>query len=179
MKSPLFQRCARSCDGRGQARGALWPSTPRRSWRDTGQYAIMGNAQVMTAKVVWDWACYWGVTALLFFHNNKLFDMAWATSVRETLKRFNLLYSDMQQFFQQSTNLTPEPQMDRFINILSFSFLEELYYGLTADFDDDALRRQLIKNVALLEAVAAECKESQTMSNIHGTFHFGATAMFA
>ena len=32
-----------------------------------GQYPIMGNAQVMTAKVSWDNACYWAITALLFF----------------------------------------------------------------------------------------------------------------
>ena len=32
-----------------------------------GQYPIMGNAQVMTAKVAWDNACYWAITALLFF----------------------------------------------------------------------------------------------------------------
>ena len=30
-----------------------------------GQYPIMGNAQVMTAKVAWDNACYWAITALL------------------------------------------------------------------------------------------------------------------
>ena len=32
-----------------------------------GQYRIMGNAQVMTAKVAWDNACYWAIPALLFF----------------------------------------------------------------------------------------------------------------
>ena len=32
-----------------------------------GQYPLMGNAQVMTAKVAWDNAAYWSVTALLFF----------------------------------------------------------------------------------------------------------------
>ena len=31
------------------------------------QYPIMGNARVMTAKVAWDNACYWAVTALLYF----------------------------------------------------------------------------------------------------------------
>jgi flavin-dependent dehydrogenase len=32
-----------------------------------GQYRIMGNAQVMTAKIAWDNACYWAISALLFF----------------------------------------------------------------------------------------------------------------
>ena len=31
------------------------------------QYQIFGHARVMTAKVAWDNACYWGVSALLFF----------------------------------------------------------------------------------------------------------------
>src|SRR4029079_7454110 len=32
-----------------------------------GQYRIMGNAQVMTAKISWDNAAYWAISALLFF----------------------------------------------------------------------------------------------------------------
>lgn len=140
----------------------------------TNQYALMGNAEVMVAKVVWDWACYWGVTALLFFHNNKLFDMEWATSMREELKRFNLLYTDMQSFFQQWANATPQPRMDEFINILSFPFMEDLYYGLNAGLDDQALKLQVIDNIALLESIAHECKHGQTIRNKNGVHHFGS-----
>ncbi len=143
----------------------------------TNQYALMGNAQVMIAKVVWDWACYWGVTALLFFHNNKLFDMPWVTSMREELKRFNLLYTDMQRFFHQWADVTPPPQMDQFVNILSFSFMQELYYGLNAGLDDQALRQQVSHNIALLETIANDCKQQQIIRSDQRTFHFGAVAL--
>lgn len=143
----------------------------------TNQYALMGNAGVMVAKIVWDWACYWGVTALLFFHDNKLFDLAWATSMREELKRFNLLYTDMQQFFHQWADAMPEPRMDEFINILSFPFMEELYYGLNAGLDDQALKLKLADNLALLESIAKECKGYQRIANNHGPYHFGETVL--
>ncbi|MCB0064715.1 MAG: tryptophan 7-halogenase, partial [Caldilineaceae bacterium] len=140
----------------------------------TNQYALMGNAEVMTTKIIWDWACYWGVTALLFFHNNKLFDMAWATSMREELRRFNLLYTGMQRFFQQWADTPPEPWMDEFINILRYPFMHDLYYGLTADLDDQALKLKLIDNLALLESIADECKRFQSLRHMHGAQHFTA-----
>ena len=28
---------------------------------------MMGNAQVMSAKILWDNACYWAIPALIFF----------------------------------------------------------------------------------------------------------------
>lgn len=145
----------------------------------TNQYALMGNAQVMIAKVVWDWACYWGVTALLFFHNNKLFDITWATSMREELRRFNLLYTDMQRFFQQLGDAAPTPQLDQFVNILSFSFMQELYYGLNAGLDDEALKQQVRDNIALLETIANDCKHHQIIRSAQRTFHFGAAALVA
>lgn len=145
----------------------------------TNQYALMGNAKVMISKIVWDWACYWGVTALLFFHENKLFDMQWATSMREELKRFNLLYTEMQAFFHQWADATPEPYMDEFINILSFPFMEELYYGLNAGLDEQALKLQLIDNLALLESIANECKQHQSIRNKHSAHHFGSRSPVA
>ncbi len=145
----------------------------------TNQYALMGNAQVMIAKVVWDWACYWGVTALLFFHNNKLFDINWATAMREELKRFNILYKDMQQFFHQWADVTPEPQMDQFTNILSFPFMQELYFGLNAGLDDQALKVKVSDNLALLEAIADECKRYQRIGNGQTAHQFGSVAAFA
>src|SRR5205823_5405191 len=33
------------------------------------QYVLMGNAQIMVAKIIWDTAFYWGVFGLLYFHD--------------------------------------------------------------------------------------------------------------
>lgn len=145
----------------------------------TNQYALMGNADLMVTKVVWDWACYWGVTALLFFHDNKLFDMAWATSMREELKRFNFLYSDMQRYFQQQATIEPQPRSNEFINIMSFPFMEDLYYGLNAGLNDQALKLQVVDNLALLESIADECKERQSILTRNDAHHFGSLGILA
>ncbi|MCX6047815.1 MAG: tryptophan 7-halogenase [Chloroflexi bacterium] len=133
----------------------------------------------MIAKVVWDWACYWGVSALLFFHDNKLFDLAWAASMREQLQRFNALYVEMQQFFRQWSSLPAEPQSDKFVNILGFGCLEELYFGLDAKLNDEALKLQVTKNLAMLEAIAAECKAHGTIQHQNGVHHFGGVGVLA
>lgn len=144
-----------------------------------GQYPLMGNPRVFIAKVVWDWACYWGVSALLFFHGNKLFELDWAASMREPLQRFNALYVEMQGFFRQWASLPADPQSDKFVNILGFPYLEELYFGLDAKHDDEALKRQVMKNLVMLEALAAECKTHGTIPHKSGTFHFGRMGVLA
>lgn len=144
-----------------------------------GLYPLMGNPRVFIAKVVWDWACYWGVSALLFFHGNKLFDPVWSAAMREHLQRFNALYVEMQGFFRQWSSLPAEPQSDKFVNILGFPYLEELYFGLDAKLDDEALKRQVIKNLAMLEALATECKMHGTIPHKAGIYHFGSVGVFA
>ena len=64
-----------------------------------GQYPIMGNAQVMTAKVSWDNACYWAITALLFFQR-RLRQPEFMASIEPLMRRFFVLHARMQQFFR-------------------------------------------------------------------------------
>ncbi|MBV7329452.1 tryptophan 7-halogenase [Chloroflexi bacterium TSY] len=145
----------------------------------TDQYALMGNPHVMINKIAWDWAAYWGVTALLYFHNNKLFDPEWAISMRDELRRFNVLYTDMQRFFHQWRDATPEPWNDQFINILSFAHMEELHLGLEANLDDQALKRQLRDNIALLESLADGCQTHGAMRRVNGDYSLRELALAA
>ena len=64
-----------------------------------GQYPIMGNAQVMTAKVSWDNACYWAITALLFFQR-RLRQPEFIASIEPLMRRFFVLHARMQQFLK-------------------------------------------------------------------------------
>ncbi|MCE7984895.1 MAG: halogenase [Caldilinea sp. CFX5] len=137
-----------------------------------GQYGLMGNPQVMIAKIAWDWACYWGGTSLLFFNDNKLYDLAWASSMREPLQRFNGLYVEMQNFFRHWATLPPEPQRDHFVNILGFPFLEEFYFGLNAKHDDETLKGQFHKNLTWLEAIANDCKVRGMVPHKAGAHYF-------
>lgn len=144
-----------------------------------GQYGLMGNPRVMTAKIAWDWAAYWGVTTLLFFNGNKLYDLAWAASMREPLQRFNALYVGMQDFFRQWATVAPEPQSDHFTNLLGFPFLDEFYYGLNTQLDEEALKGQFHKNLTQLEAIAADCKQGGMMQHKAGAHYFNRVGVMA
>src|SRR5207302_9699647 len=61
-----------------------------------GQYPIMGNAQVMTAKIAWDNASYWAFTALLFFQR-RLRKPEFMASIDTLMRRFFLLHARMQR----------------------------------------------------------------------------------
>src|SRR6185295_14420207 len=63
-----------------------------------GQYPLMGNAQVMMAKVAWDNAAYWSVTALLFFQR-RLRRPEFMASIDPLMRRFFVLHARMQQLF--------------------------------------------------------------------------------
>ena len=64
-----------------------------------GQYPIMGNAQVMTAKVAWDNATYWAMNALLFFQR-RLRQPEFMASIDPLMRRYFLLHARMQQFLR-------------------------------------------------------------------------------
>ena len=66
----------------------------------------MGNAQVMTAKVAWDNACYWAITALLFFQR-RLRQPEFMASIEPLMRRFFVLHARMQQFLQRLGSRRP------------------------------------------------------------------------
>ena len=65
-----------------------------------GQYPIMGNAQVMSTKVGWDNACYWAISAPLYFRR-KYRDMAYMQQLEGLLTRFFFLHARMQHKLKQ------------------------------------------------------------------------------
>ncbi|MCB0062671.1 MAG: hypothetical protein KDE19_11170, partial [Caldilineaceae bacterium] len=138
------------------------------------QYPLMGNAPVMAAKIVWDWTIYWAITALLFFHDNKRFDPAWAATVQDELRQFDQLNRDMQFFFQQLRYKKMDLGTQCYFDFFSFSFLEVLYFGLEAKWDGEGLRRQLKDNLALLTSLVTSCKTKGTLPNRDGAFVFTA-----
>jgi flavin-dependent dehydrogenase len=133
-----------------------------------GQYPIMGSAQVMTAKVSWDNACYWAITALLFFQR-RLIQPEFMASIDLLMRRFFVLHARMQQFFNAwyradagSCYLQASP------NVVDVEFLRRWQAGLGDEVvDDDRLRKRLEDNLAMLEAFA------RTWQAIAGERHGG------
>jgi hypothetical protein len=121
----------------------------------------------MTSKVIWDFSIYWGVNALIFFHN-KSQDLAFWTAIRQDLTRFDKLNVRMQQFFRDWDVLQQEPNgssttvagltdwAPTFVNYMKIPYLHELHTELTAGLDEAALKARVIENIDLLEVVADE-----------------------
>jgi len=120
-----------------------------------GQYSIMGNAQVMTAKVAWDNACYWAISALLFFQQ-RLRRPEFMTSIDPLMRRFSLLHARTQQFLRAWDRADAgSVYMLAAANVVDVDFLRRLQAGLGDPMmDDEALRERLDANFALLERFA-------------------------
>ena len=119
------------------------------------QYPIMGHAQVMTAKVAWDNACYWSVTALLFYQA-RLRDLAFMASIEPLMRRFFVLHARMQAFLRAWS----ETDSRRFCAGMTSVVAHEKLCALQAELggprlDDAALRARLEANFAWLERFAA------------------------
>jgi flavin-dependent dehydrogenase len=120
-----------------------------------GQYRIMGNAQVMTAKVAWDNACYWAITARLFFQR-RFRRVEFIESIDPLMRRFFVLHARMQQLLRawdladDGSVYAPEST-----NVVDVEWLRVLQASLDEPLmDDDALRSKLAANYEMLENFA-------------------------
>jgi hypothetical protein len=120
-----------------------------------GQYPIMGNAQVMTAKVAWDNACYWAITALLFFQR-RLRDPDFMVAIEPLMRRFFVLHARMQQFLKAWYVADGATAYEASApNVVDVDFLRRWQSGLGDPLmDDAALTETLQENYARLEAFA-------------------------
>ena len=128
------------------------------------QYPIMGNARVMSAKIAWDNACYWGITALVFVHR-KYRDITFLSSIERLLRRFFVLHVQMQRFFREwdRREASPPDLRGGTLNVIDVDFLRRLQSVLGHPLPtDDALRRQLDDNLALLERFATTLQAMAT-----------------
>ncbi|MER7756986.1 NAD(P)/FAD-dependent oxidoreductase [Kitasatospora sp. NPDC097643] len=121
-----------------------------------GQYPVMGNPQVMVAKVVWDTIIYWAVPGLLFFHD-KFRRLGESPAAFANLQRTWLLHTRVQQFFREWHLVENAPACDVFADPYSLlEFIVDLHNGMAAGLDDDKLEERFGLNVDLLEQLAGQ-----------------------
>ena len=120
-----------------------------------GQYPIMGNAQVMTAKISWDNSSYWSITALLFFQR-RLVRPEFIAAIEPLLRRYFLLHARMQQFFAAWNRADAGTEYESAgLNIVGVELMRNWQASLAEPLtDDDALRVRLEANVEHLQALA-------------------------
>lgn len=120
------------------------------------QFQLMGNPQVMVAKVIWDTIVYWSVPGLLFFHGKfpRLEDSP--TALGNLLRAWNV-HSRVQQFLREWHAIDDHPAHDVFADPYTLMpFIVDLHEGMAAGLEDEQLDRQFAKNVALMEQVAGQ-----------------------
>ena len=127
------------------------------SWRSTyeQQYPIMGNAQIMVAKVIWDTAVYWAVPGLLYFHD-KIRRLADSPGAIMNLARFSTLSEHVQAFFREWLAIAQPSASATFISYYDFDFMARLQIGMTAELPDAELETQFAANVHFLEQLAGQ-----------------------
>jgi flavin-dependent dehydrogenase len=131
------------------------------------QYPIMGNAQVMTCKIAWDNACYWGITALIFYQG-RLRDMSFMAGIEELMRRFFVLHARMQQFLRQWSAAHERVAGPGATNVVALDTLRQLQAELGGPkLDEHALRKRLEANFEWLERFAAALLALATESG-HG-----------
>jgi hypothetical protein len=137
-----------------------------------GQYPIMGNAQVMTVKVAWDNACYWAISALLYFRR-KYRDMAYMQQLEALLTRFFFLHARMQHKLKQWNDADQASYGYRQMSLLDMPYLHRIQGQLWDDIDDATLTTRLHENFAELERYAAvilQMAAGKTIDRNHGGF---------
>jgi flavin-dependent dehydrogenase len=119
------------------------------------QYRVMGNAQVMTAKIAWDNACYWAVTALLFFQRRYRVP-EFLDAIEPLLRNFAVLHARMQQLFGAwAAAEGGSAGADLCLDVAEVEPLRRLQEGLNDPaMSDRSLQARLERNFALLEALA-------------------------
>lgn len=119
-----------------------------------GQYPIMGNAQVMTAKVAWDNACYWAISAQLYFQR-KYRDLGYMRTLEPLLYRFFLLHARMQRRLRDWHESDRDSRYARrYVNFMDVPWLKGMQASLADPLDKAALTARLTENLRALERFA-------------------------
>jgi 2-polyprenyl-6-methoxyphenol hydroxylase-like FAD-dependent oxidoreductase len=120
------------------------------------QYPIMGNSQVMVAKVIWDTVIYWAFPGLLFFHD-KFRNLGDSPTAGVNLYRCWNLHARVQTFFREWHTIDHVDAADTFADPYSLlDFLVDLHNGMAAELPDEQLEVQFALNVRLLEHLAGQ-----------------------
>lgn len=122
------------------------------------KYLLMGSAQIMTVKILWDWAVYWSVHCLLF--TNKGFtDM---TVLKKLFgaedgigNKLGQLNARMQQTFLDWLPYENEVFSNRYIDPYDLMYMREFQVGLEKIHENEqSLLDKVSENMSKLEQIA-------------------------
>jgi flavin-dependent dehydrogenase len=121
----------------------------------TDQYALFGDPQVMSVKVIWDYAYYWGVLCQLFFQN-RLADLPMMARVREELSLTLELNAAVQKFLREWSQVSEKRNAAALLDQADLDWFAALNRGLRDVLDDAQFKARLRETTSQLKALAAE-----------------------
>jgi len=138
------------------------------------QYALFGDPQVMSVKVVWDYAYYWGVLCQLFFQN-RLTDLPMMARLREEFSLTLELNAAVQKFLREWSQVSEKRNAATLLDQTNLEWFAELNRGLRDDLDDAGFKARLRETTSQLKALAAEI----VLTGLADHPHLDATAVRA
>ena len=122
------------------------------------KYLLMGNTQIMTIKISWDWAVYWAVPCLLFtngaFTDLKILKDLFAGD-KSLGRKFGNLNKIIQDLFLAWLPYEKEIFSNKYVDAFDVKILKEFQKGMEAKLDSKELTEQIAKNIVTLEHIAA------------------------
>ncbi len=117
------------------------------------QYSVLGRARVMSLKIMWDFAVYWGFLSQLFL-NGRTTDTRFMNEARPLLRELAGLNASVQRLLRQWASAGRADDAPRgFIDYLSIPFLQELNTSLVQPTDAPGVLARLQRNLALLKTL--------------------------
>ena len=119
----------------------------------TNHYQLFGNAEVMSAKLLWEFASYWAVAALPFIQG-KLQDLDFSAAVQGDVRRIIGPGGRLEQMFRDWHELGQLEWRDAFISHRSCPAFWQFHLDLDESYDDESLKARYPHNADVLEAFA-------------------------
>ncbi len=129
------------------------------------QYSLMGSPNVMSAKIIWDIAFYWGFVGLLY-GNGRFVTVADEPEVVPYLEGLIELSNRMQAFFREWAAVDGGVPSAQFVDLYApLNFMATLHtamMGTSPDFE-----KQFDANARLLRQLAGQLVETVLTDNSH------------
>lgn len=122
------------------------------------QYVLMGSPTVMSAKVIWDIAFYWGFVGL-FYSNDRFVTVADDPAVVPHLQGLIDLSNRMQSFFREWAAVDAADSEARFVDLFApLNFMTTLHVAMMGR--SDAFAEQFHANALLLRRLGGQLAET-------------------
>ncbi|MCV9389435.1 NAD(P)/FAD-dependent oxidoreductase [Reichenbachiella ulvae] len=135
------------------------------------KYQLMGNTQIMVAKIFWDWAVYWSFFTLLFtnkgYTNLRVLKSLFANN--DALgRKVGVLNKNVQDMFIAWRPYDTADITDRYVDPFDLKCLRDFHHGLEVQYDTAGLLDKVQENIKVVERLAAELFR-QVSHQVHGT----------